>query len=158
MSDRFQEKFRISSARLRNWDYGWNGIYFITICTAGHDPFFGVAENNKMVLSEIGLTAQSLWLEIPVHFDYIQLNTFVIMPNHIHGIIIIQKPEDSNNILNRTQKCRNLPNDEIIVETGITVETRLIASLQNHLTVPSTNSFIRLRCVSCASLIRQQIF
>ena len=83
-----------------------------------------------MVLSEIGLTAQSLWLEIPVYFDYIQLDTFVIMPNHVHGIIVIQKPDNLNNILNRTQKCRNLPNDKIIVETGITAETRFIASLQ----------------------------
>jgi REP element-mobilizing transposase RayT len=119
MSDRFQEKYRIPSARLRNWDYGWNGIYFITICTAGHDHYLGVIENKMMVMSEIGLIAQSLLLEIPVHFAYIQLDTFVIMPNHVHGIIVIQKPDNSSNLLDRTEEYQNLPNDEIIDETGI---------------------------------------
>ena len=148
MCDRFQDKYRIPSARLRNWDYGWNGLYFITICTAGHDPYFGVIENKKIVLSEIGKIAQSLWLEIPVQFPFIQFDTFVVMPNHVHGIIIIQKHDNFNYLLNSPGENCNSSDYEIInqpvsnfktgiidetgiiAETGILVESRLIASLQ----------------------------
>jgi len=148
MSEKFQDKYRIPSARLRNWDYGWNGHYFITICTAGHDPYFGVIENKKMVLSEIGKIALTCWQEIPVHFPFIQLDTYIVMPNHVHGIIEIQKSDNSNNLRDILREDGNSPNSEIIDpqeiinemgiidqcgtinEMGITVETRLIASLQ----------------------------
>ncbi len=97
MSERFLDKYRIPSARLQNWDYGWNGIYFITICTEGRDNYFGKMTEMVIELSEIGLFAQQSWFEIPTHFPFVDLDAFVVMPNHIHGILIIDKTDDREN-------------------------------------------------------------
>lgn len=95
MNVKFQNKYRISSTRLKNWDYGQNGAYFITICTKNREHFFGeiVSANgeNEMQLNEIGKIADTFWAEIPKHFPFIELGNYVIMPNHVHGILIINK-------------------------------------------------------------------
>jgi REP element-mobilizing transposase RayT len=72
-------------------DYSQPGKYFITICTAGKKELFGNVINSKIYLSEIGQIASKLWQEIPVHFQFIGLDVFVVMPNHIHGIIVINR-------------------------------------------------------------------
>ncbi|SHG52314.1 transposase [Flavobacterium defluvii] len=95
---KFQNKYRISSIRAQWWDYGWNGAYFITICTQDRKHYFGEIQNNKMVLSEVGIIADLLWHQIPIHHKNVELGDFVVMPNHIHGILIIDK--QSNNIDN----------------------------------------------------------
>ena len=87
----FKNKYRIESIRLQNWDYGWNGKYFITIVTLWRKCYFGKIVNDEMELSEIGIIAQKCWLEIPIHFPFVNLDKFVVMPNHVHGIIIIDK-------------------------------------------------------------------
>ena len=94
MTQRFHDKYRVPSTRLQNWDYGWNGNYFITVCTAGHEPYFGKISDNMIELSEIGLFAQQFWIEIPNHFPFIELDAFVVMPSHIHGILVIDKKDD----------------------------------------------------------------
>ena len=95
MGEKFQNKYRISSSRLKNWDYGHNGAYFITICTGNREHFFGeivnIDGNNEMQLNEIGKLANDFWAEIPKHFPFIELGNYVIMPNHIHGILIVDK-------------------------------------------------------------------
>ncbi|MGQ7945927.1 transposase [Flavobacterium sp. WC2509] len=95
MNVKFQNKYRISSTRLKNWDYGQNGAYFITICTKNKKHFFGeiVSANgeNEMQLNEIGKIADTFWAEIPKHFPFIELGNYVVMPNHVHGILIINK-------------------------------------------------------------------
>ena len=88
---KFQNKYRIPSARLINWDYANNGAYFITICTQNKKKLFGDIINNEMCLNEKGELAQKFWLEIPIHFPFVELGNFVIMPNHMHGILIINK-------------------------------------------------------------------
>ncbi len=75
------------SIRLSNYDYSSAGVYFITICTENRIPFFGKIEHSKITYSEIGLIAHQYWLDIPYHFKHVKLDDFVIMPNHIHGII-----------------------------------------------------------------------
>ena len=80
-----------TSTRLKNWDYAQNAFYFITICTKNREHFFGEIIDNTMVLSDIGRKAKKYWYEIPAHFDFVELGTFVVMPNHIHGIINICK-------------------------------------------------------------------
>ena len=62
-------------------------MYFITICTQDRQNVFGEIVDGQMVLNEFGLIAQSCWNEIPRHFNDTRLDEFVIMPNHIHGII-----------------------------------------------------------------------
>ncbi len=114
MSDRYQDKYRISSARLRNWDYGSNSDYFITICTGGHDPYFGAIENKKIVLSEIGLLAQcecekSFGLRPGLYCD-----TYVIMPNHIHTIVRIDNDDSSQlDDFLETHSCASLQENKL---------------------------------------------
>ncbi len=93
MSDKFKNKYRIPSARLQTWDYGSNGSYFITICTKNRQHFFGEISNAEMQLNEMGKLAEQYWVEIPNHFPFIELGNFVVMPNHVHGILIIDKPD-----------------------------------------------------------------
>ncbi|WP_299289693.1 transposase [uncultured Mucilaginibacter sp.] len=95
--DKFKNKYRIPSARLQNWDYRSDGAYFITICTKNREPFFGEildANVSIMKLNELGKLAEQYWLTIPAHFPYVELGNFVVMPNHIHGILIIDKMDD----------------------------------------------------------------
>lgn len=89
----FNNKYRIDSTRLKNWDYGSNGTYFITICTKNRRRFFGEIANNKMVLNDIGCLAHNFWAAIPKHFPFVELGNFQIMPNHTHGILIINKAD-----------------------------------------------------------------
>jgi REP element-mobilizing transposase RayT len=102
MGDKFQNKYRIESARLQNWNYSWNGFYFVTICTKNRECFLGNITDGKMKLSDIGKMARKYWLEIPNHFPFVQLDAFVVMPNHVHGIIIIDK---TDNIVGRDVAC-----------------------------------------------------
>ncbi|GGK74938.1 transposase [Rufibacter glacialis] len=94
MPDKFQHKYRIASARLQHWDYGWNAAYFITICTKDRQHYFGSILDGEMQLSEIGRLAYTVWAEIPSHFPFVELDSFVVMPNHVHGLLLIQKPEE----------------------------------------------------------------
>jgi putative transposase len=89
----FRNKYRIESTRYRGYDYSSPGKYFITICTKNKIPYFGNVENGKMILSELGIIAENFWREIPDHFPNIKLDEFIIMPDHIHGIIIIEAPK-----------------------------------------------------------------
>ena len=93
MAERFKNKYRIKSARLEDWDYRWNAAYFITICTAHRKHYFGEIKNGKMDFSPVGVIADILWHEILHHTSYVQLGNFVVMPNHIHGILILNNPE-----------------------------------------------------------------
>jgi putative transposase len=90
--EKFNGKFRIPSARWAAWDYGRNGAYFVTICTANHAHYFGKITNAEMILTLLGQAAVDFWNEIPAHFPFVELDAFVVMPNHVHGIIIIDKP------------------------------------------------------------------
>ena len=89
MSEKFQNKYRIQSARCPNWDYSSNAAYFITICTQNRENYFGEIINQKMQLSQIGVIADILWHEIKNHTKNVDLEAFVVMPNHIHGILIL---------------------------------------------------------------------
>jgi len=90
--DKYRNKYRIASARAQWWDYGWNGAYFVTICTHNREHFFGEIADGVMTLSAMGHIANSCWYEIPNHFPFVELGAHVIMPNHVHGIVMINKP------------------------------------------------------------------
>ena len=125
MSERFKEKYRIPSARLQNWDYGWNGIYFITICVAGREHYFGEITKGKIRMSEIGLLAERFWFEIPQHFPFILLDAFVVMPNHIHGILIIDKVDGGriNTNIMKSVETRHCLVSENCDNSGFNIET-----------------------------------
>jgi len=77
--------------RLRGFDYSSSGAYFVTICTNGRLPLLGEVENEEMRLSECGEIAHSCWLDLPLHYAHLDLDSFVIMPNHLHGILILRE-------------------------------------------------------------------
>ena len=89
--EKFQKKYRIPTARAEWWNYSNNGAYFITICTHRRIHYFGEIVNERMIMSQLGKSAESCWHDIPNHFPFVQLGGFVVMPNHVHGIIIINK-------------------------------------------------------------------
>ena len=91
MGSLFRNRFRNNSLRYAGRDYSRPGKYFVTICTAQKTEWFGSVINGKMHLSKIGHIASQVWYEIPVHFPFIGLDAFVVMPNHIHGIIVINR-------------------------------------------------------------------
>jgi REP element-mobilizing transposase RayT len=84
------------SIRLKGYDYSQAGAYFVTICTHNRECLFGKINDGTMFLNEMGEIAKQCWLEIPNHFPNVTLDEFVIMPNHIHGIIIINDNGGAN--------------------------------------------------------------
>ena len=75
------------SIRLKGYDYSQAGLYFITICCQDRECRFGKIENDKMILNNWGKIADECWLEIPKHFPNVILHEYIVMPNHVHGII-----------------------------------------------------------------------
>jgi putative transposase len=117
MPDKYKNKYRISSARLQTWDYGYNGLYFVTICTKNREHYFCKIVDGQIIFSEIGEIARKYWHEIPEHFPFVNLDEFVVMPNHIHGIIIIDKP--TNGQSNEYDDGRNVGTPNLGVPTDI---------------------------------------
>jgi len=115
MEIRYKNQYRSDSLRLKNWNYGWNGAYFITICTRHRVSYFGTVVNKNMKLSPLGVIADILWYEIKNHTKNVELAEFVVMPNHIHGILVLNDTQTSGN---------GIGND-------INVETRHALSLQS---------------------------
>ena len=85
----FKNKYRIETTRLRDWDYRNAGYYFVTICTKNRIQALGGIEGVDLRLSAVGEIAAQCWLEIPDHHPGAALDEFVIMPNHVHGIIVL---------------------------------------------------------------------
>ena len=80
---------RRKSIRLNRWDYRTPAAYFVTICTHDRVPLFGRVVDGEMVLNAFEEIVQGCWREIPEHFPHVELDAFVVMPNHVHGIISI---------------------------------------------------------------------
>ena len=99
---KFQNKYRITPHRLKNWDYGSPGMYFVTICTKNQICYFGDIKTSlnenihgdpHLAPTNIGKIAHDYWTEIPKHFPFVELDEFKIMPNHMHGILLIDNPD-----------------------------------------------------------------
>jgi putative transposase len=84
------------SIRLKTFDYTQNAGYFVTICTYQRELTFGRIESGEMFLSEVGRIVVECWQEIPEHFPFVELDLFVVMPNHFHGILFVVKDEFSS--------------------------------------------------------------
>ena len=83
------QKYHRRSIRLKGYDYSQEGAYYVTIVTWQREFLFGNIVNQEMMLSPYGEIVQKWWEEIPVHFPNVETGAFVIMPNHVHGIIYI---------------------------------------------------------------------
>ena len=124
----YHGQFRSRSLRLQNWDYSANAAYFITICTQNNEHFFGLVKNNQMELSAIGQIAHDCWLEIPQHFSFVSLDRFIIMPNHLHGIIFIKK-DNNQRAKHKNQfgpQSQNLASVVRGFKAGVTTQARKI--------------------------------
>ncbi len=106
--EKFIDKYRIPSSRLESWDYGSNAVYFITICTNHCRHYFGNIEDDTMKMNKIGEIANQYWIDIPKHFPFAILDTHIVMPNHIHGLLIINKDEPSSASNNNKWKSGTL--------------------------------------------------
>ncbi len=95
MSEKFQNTYRIPSARLQTWNYGWDAAYFMTICTKDRECYFGEIVDGVMHLSEIGEVVYDEWIKtFKIRVDMnLMMGKFIVMPNHFHCIIIIGKNE-----------------------------------------------------------------
>lgn len=97
------------SLRLRHYDYSQAGAYFITICTHNRECLFGNVESDTVLLNDVGRVVQGVWGVLPVNFPGVVLDAFVIMPNHIHGVIVLNDagaqfiaPDNNQGAINRT--------------------------------------------------------
>ena len=152
MSDKFQDKYRIPSARADWWNYGWNSAYFVTICTAHREHYFGeIGANPVMQLSEIGKLAENFWWSIPEHFPFAKLDVFVVMPNHIHGILVIDKLDDGRDINIETGRNVETGHRPVSIDIGTTqtgqcpVSTNPETNFCNFTTEPQTLGKLRFR-------------
>jgi hypothetical protein len=86
------------SLRLREYDYGATGTYFVTICTRDRISLFGEIDQRTMMVNELGDIITACWSDLPHHFPNIQLDCFTVMPNHIHGLIEITDKRPANSV------------------------------------------------------------
>jgi REP element-mobilizing transposase RayT len=84
-----EREFDRRSMRIAGGDYSRPGCYFVTICAAFRRNIFGAIEDGKVVLSPLGEIVRGCWVRIPEHFPTTSINEYVIMPNHLHGIIAL---------------------------------------------------------------------
>jgi REP element-mobilizing transposase RayT len=89
MSGDTMEKHHRRSIRLRGYDYTQPGAYFITVCIEGRQCVLGEIAGDKMRLNEAGRMVETTWEAIPTQYSGVEIDAFVVMPNHIHGIIVL---------------------------------------------------------------------
>lgn len=77
------------SPRLKDYDYSQHGAYFVTICTHNRINLFGSIDREEMTLNPFGEVVKQSWFELPKHYLNLELDEFVVMPNHVHGIIVL---------------------------------------------------------------------
>jgi putative transposase len=84
------DKHHRRSIRLKEYDYSQPRAYFVTICTRERECLFDHVVNGEMQLNDAGEITRRCFKDIPVHFPFVELDAFVVMPNHVHGVIMIQ--------------------------------------------------------------------
>jgi len=156
--EKYKNKYRIPTNRLPGYDYGSNGCYYVTICTKNREHYFGeigmetddgqsqahnVETHNCASLhrqhgavlhaTEIGKIAEKFWSEIPDHYPFVILDQFVIMPNHIHGILFFNKNDvETHNCASPQPQTDNVQPQTPDVQTHNCASLRRCTSLQSN--------------------------
>ena len=89
MMPRSRARYRRRSIRLKNYDYTRAGAYFVTLCTQDRACLFGSVLDGETQLNEYGRKVADCWLWLAEQYPYVHLDEWVVMPNHVHGIIVI---------------------------------------------------------------------
>jgi len=84
------------SIRLKDYDYSLDGAYFVTICTQNRAMLFGSVAGCEMRPNEAGTLIQRTWDELPGHYPDVETDAFQLMPNHLHGIVVLSPSEDAD--------------------------------------------------------------
>ncbi len=110
------------SSRLKGYDYSQPGSYFVTICTQNQQPFLGKILDKKVVLNPIGKIVYKNWILIPKYFSDLKLDEFVVMPNHIHGILCKHPRHRCRGLIYQTpfpqKEKQSLKRDNELSKTG----------------------------------------
>ena len=135
MNDKFKGKYRIESNRANFWDYSAPANYFITICILNREHILGKIINDKMILSQYGKIVETEIKKIPKYHKRIQLDVWVVMPNHIHFIISLGDYDFDNGISTigddkNANNNNNYNNNIDGIDNGIIVEKIHEFSLQ----------------------------
>jgi REP element-mobilizing transposase RayT len=93
VNQKFKNKYRVKSNRMPGWNYAGNGFYFITLVTQNRVCYLGHIEDSRMVLSDIGKIVETEWYRSFELRDELNLDEWIMMPNHIHAIVTIQDPD-----------------------------------------------------------------
>jgi len=100
------EKHQRKSIRLKEYNYSQPGEYFVTICTQGHKYTFGKIVDGEMHLNERGNVVKECWKKIPEHFPNAVLDEYIIMPNHIHGILVLNEQVGTRHAVSLPERFR----------------------------------------------------
>jgi len=128
------------SPRLLGYDYTLPGGYFITVATHHHIHLFGKVINGEMCLNEVGKMIQDCWWDIPKHYPNTTLDVFIVMPNHIHGILFITEPNVGEGLVpsRQSQQKKN--------DTSVRATTRVAPTLSQFVgsfKSKTTNKYIQ---------------
>lgn len=114
------------SIRLKGYDYSQAGAYFITHCVQDRRCVFGEIKNGEMILNTYGQIANDQWYELPKRFTNIELDGFIVMPNHVHGIIVITEPPVGATLA-------VVPNNNTVAQNNNTVTQNNIVIADNNI-------------------------
>ena len=128
--DKFLGKDRKQSARAMWHDYD-GGLYFVTICTKDRVHYFGEISENEMHLTEVGQYVVEQIRNVQVHYNYAKIPLWVVMPNHLHAIVII----DGDNIPYKRRVVKTLDGSMVESRRATTLQQRGIANMQGWLSV-----------------------
>jgi len=121
------ERYHRRSVRLRGYDYATPGAYFITICTFGRACLFADPCDDGVVLNGAGRIAEVAWRDLPAHFPNVELDAFVVMPNHVHGIVMLTE---------RTPTRVPLPDESVRIDHSINAEPITNVGAQHAVPLP----------------------
>ena len=112
------EKHHRRSIRLKGYDYSMAGAYFVTMCVSNRQRLFGNVIDGKMILNEAGRMVETIWMQLAIRFEFIELDEFTVMPNHFHGILVLSGRGESCIRPVSDESCIRTDSDESCIRTG----------------------------------------
>jgi REP element-mobilizing transposase RayT len=137
------------SIRLKDYDYTQQGVYYVTVCVNDRKCVFGDVRNCEMVLNECGKMVDKWWQELKRKYNMIEIDEYKIMPNHLHGIIVIVgadlcvRPDNGDNVNNNRINNYDIDNINIKRQTCRSAPTPMVGTIIQWFKTMSLNEYIR---------------